>query len=843
MAKRRPPDPHANREAARYEHPIPSRELIAQTLRDAASPLNYQQLCMTLSLTDPRDTEAFRRRIDAMVRDGQLLCNRNGAYAPPEKLDLIRGCVQAHRDGYGFLIPAEGGEDLYLSAREMEKVFDGDEVLGSISGVDRRGRSEARIVEIVQHNTWQVVGRLQLRGKIASVIPDNPRLRHEILLPFDELQNAKEGQYVMVEITVQPGRRQQPLGKITEVLGDHMAPGMEIEVAIRSWQLPNQWSDAVLSEAQSFKAEPTAADKKGREDLRELPLVTIDGEDAKDFDDAVCCVKRKGGGWTLWVAIADVSHYVKPESALDKEAQQRGNSVYFPGRVVPMLPEALSNGLCSLKPHVDRLCQVCEMTISKQGKMTGYRFFDGLMHSKARLTYTEVAIALDEKHPDNTRVVENRKELMPHLRELYNLYHAFIAARKVRGAIDFDTTETRFEFGEDRKISRIVPVVRNDAHKIIEECMLAANVATALHLSEQKCPSLYRVHEGPSGEKLTHLRQFLGRMSLSLDGGLKPTPLDYQKLLSSISERPDRHIIETMLLRSLSQAVYQPDNRGHFGLNYPAYTHFTSPIRRYPDLLVHRAIRSLNRSANVRKKWYPYDEKDLQAFGETCSMTERRADEATRDVSAWLKCEFLKDRVGEEFDGIVSAVTGFGLFVELQPVFVEGLVHVTGLDQDYYHFDPAAQRLVGERTGRAFRLGDKIRVRLARVDLDERKIDLMLAGVTGAAKRSGEGAGRKSGKKFENKPDKGGHKFGKGKTLRNERSSEFGQGHPSKQKAKKPAIKSIESAPIKKSAKSEGRFSKAIVPPAEKISVRDAIKQGQFERVKKSAGKKPGKRK
>ncbi len=776
MPKRKSlPDPHAAREAENYERPIASREYILEVL-ERDGPLNHSRLCELLDLHDLEQVEALRRRLRAMERDGQIMRNRRDAFCAVSKLDLIRGRVQGHRDGYGFVIPerkagektggaAGKGDDLYLSNRQMAMVFDGDEVLVRESGVDARGRREATIVEVLQRNTQQLVGRFHSRGERGErggVIPENPRINQTIVIGGEDSLNARDGQYVMIAITQQPDFRSPARGRVVEVLGEHMAPGMEIEVAIRSYGIPFVWPEAAVAEAQTFAPEPAEDDKEQRIDLRHLPLVTIDGEDARDFDDAVYCEVKKGGGWRLWVAIADVSHYVKVGSALDREAQVRGNSVYFPDRVVPMLPEALSNGLCSLKPNVDRLCMACEMTISADGKLTGYRFSESVMHSQARLTYTKVAAMLDAENADHYKLRSEYKKLVPHIEELHRLYQALRAARDVRGAIDFETVETKVEFTRDRKISRIVPVIRNDAHKIIEECMLAANVATAELLGKLKLPALYRVHEGPPDQRLLSLRQFLGELGLNLGGGEKPTPIDYQKLLDEVQERSDLNVIQTVMLRSLSQARYQAENEGHFGLNYAAYTHFTSPIRRYPDLLIHRAIRFLLRGGGEGKglvgklrgtrkgllpaegaqpltkaQIYPYELRELSALGEQCSMTERRADEATRDVMAWLKCEYLQDRVGEQFEGVVTAVTNFGLFVELRDLYVEGLVHISALESDYYHFDAVKHRLIGEKSGRFYQLGDNVTVQVARVNLDDRKVDLeLIAGVTRAQRRS-----------------------------------------------------------------------------------------------------------
>ncbi|MAT94534.1 MAG: ribonuclease R [Halioglobus sp.] len=747
-------DPHAEREASRYDNPIPSRELIMEVLTEAKKPLNHNKLAKKLELGSDEQLDALGKRLRAMLRDGQLMQDRRGAFAVVDRLDLVRCRVQGHRDGYGFAMPAEEGDDIYLNARQMHFVFDGDEVLVQVTGEDRRGRLEGKVVEVLQRKHSQVVGRYQEDSGIGFVIPDNGRLTQHILIPPNARGEAQSGQIVTADITDYPTRQLGAKGRIAEILGDHLDPGLEIDVAIRAHDIPWEWPEAVQAEAAALEAEPREADKAHRVDLRKLPFVTIDGEDAKDFDDAVYC-ERNGQGWRLFVAIADVSHYVRPGSALDEEAADRGNSVYFPGRVVPMLPEALSNGLCSLRPRVDRLAMVCEMELSRAGNLSRYQFYEAVIHSAARLTYTQVGEVLETgSHPD----VDDAR--VDDLGRLYGLYRALREARERRGAIDFDTQETRIVFDAQRKIEAIVPVVRNDAHKLIEECMLCANVATARFYQENELPILYRVHDGPSEEKLEGLRKFLGELGLELPGGARPSPLDYQHLLSQVQGRDDAHVIQTMLLRSLSQAVYQPDNRGHFGLHYDAYAHFTSPIRRYPDLLVHRGIRHLVRSerqvTGVRrvegagtlpaKRIFPYNVQAMAAFGEHCSMTERRADDATREVDAWLKCEYLQEHVGDEFDGVISAVTGFGLFVELSGLYIEGLVHVTALPGDYYHFDAAKQRLSGERSGRSFRLGGGVRVQVARVDLDDRKIDLALVEEKTSGKRGARGADRSEGK-------------------------------------------------------------------------------------------------
>ena len=723
MSKRLPKnDPNAQREAQKYEQPIPSREYILMLLEESGMPMGRNQVARALGLKDDQEREALRRRLRAMERDGQIIRNRRGGYGLVAKMDLVRGRVVGHPDGFGFLVPDEGGDDLFLSPREMQSVLHGDRILARGDGIDRRGRRAGAVVGGLERANTRVVGRYYLEGGVGFVVADNKRIAQDILIPPDQSYGARHGQIVTAELVEQPGRYRQAIGRVVEILGDHMDPGMEIDIAIRAHELRQSWSPLVEEAIADLKPHVPERAKKGRADLRELPLVTIDGEDAKDFDDAVFC-ERLGDGWRLLVAIADVSHYVAPGTPLDAEAHVRGNSVYFPGRVIPMLPEVLSNGLCSLNPEVDRLCMVCELQVGPDGDLRHYRFFEAVMRSHARLTYNAVAAMLVEQN----REVRGRYEaLLPHLETLYELYQVLHSARDRRGAIDFDTTETRIVFGDGKKIERIVPVVRNDAHRLIEECMLLANVAAADFLAGAEIPTLYRVHEGPSAQKLTDLREFLGELGLSLGGGEMPDAKDYARLLGSVRDRPDAHLIETVMLRSLSQAVYSPDNKGHFGLAYNAYAHFTSPIRRYPDLLVHRAIRHI--VAGGKAETFGYSHADMLVLGEHCSLTERRADEATRDAVDWLKCEYMLDKVGQSFDGIITAVTSFGVFVELDAIYVEGLVHVTDLSNDYYHFDPARHRLMGERTGRIYRLADRIQVRIARVDLDERKIDFVLAG-------------------------------------------------------------------------------------------------------------------
>lgn len=713
-------DPFAKREAEKYNNPIPSREYILDYLKKCGHLVKREELFQALRLSDdPEQQEALRRRLRAMERDGQIVLTRRDGYGLPDKMNLLRGRIIGHKDGFGFLVPDDGSDDLYLSARQMQCVFHGDRALARVIGTDKRNRREGVIAEVLERNTPSLVGRFFSEKGVDFVVPSNTRIAQDILLSQEEQVKAKEGQIVVVQIVSYPSFRKQAIGQITEILGDHMAPGLEIEVAIRNYNIPHTWPDAVQAEMMSFEKGFVPSDENDRKDLRSLPFVTIDGADAKDFDDAVYCERQKKQ-WRLVVAIADVSHYVNSRSELDKEAQARGNSVYFPNTVVPMLPEILSNELCSLKPKVNRLCMACDMLISSKGELKRFEFYPAIIHSQARLIYNDVATWLSNK-----KCPPAYNAILPYLQDLHALYQLLRESREKRGAIDFETTETRVIFGPNRKIKQIVPTERTIAHRIIEECMLLANVSAAHFLIKAKIPTLFRVHAAPAAEKLADLKSFLAELGLRLPGGKIPKPADYSVFLKSITNRPDAHLIQTVLLRSLSQAVYSPDNIGHFGLAFDAYAHFTSPIRRFPDLVVHRAIRHV--LAKRKPKKFTYDLVTISRLGEHCSTTERRADEATREVLDWLKCEFMRDRVGETFEGLITNVTGFGLFVELKNIYVEGLVHVTALHNDYYQFDAKRHRLRGERTGICYRLGDSVRVKVGRVDLDQRKIDFELA--------------------------------------------------------------------------------------------------------------------
>jgi len=725
MKKRDPAratDPHREREASRYEHPIPSREFILQKLAEAGVPLTDEELAQRLAIK-PAEREPFERRLGAMEREGQILRNRKGAILVAAKLDLIKGRVEGHPDGYGFVI-AEDGADLYLGPHEMRKVLHGDVAMVRESGVDRRGRREGTIVEVIERANTRVVGRLVGERKFLFVQPAERRISQTILIAPEDAGNARVGQVVVAELTVQPDGHTQPIGRVVEVLGEAADSGIEIEIALRKHELPFKFSAQAEALAAKFPPVPRPGDSAGREDLRSLELVTIDGETARDFDDAVYCEKTSEG-FRLVVAIADVSHYVRDGDALDVAARERGNSVYFPRRVIPMLPEQLSNGLCSLNAEVDRLCMACDMAIGAKGKIGAYRFYPAVMRSRARLTYTSVAAALADPRSE---AAQKLKGLLPRLQLLKALFGALLKAREERGAIDFETIETQFVFDGEGRLARIEKVERNDAHRIIEECMLAANVCASDILSQRKHPALYRVHEGPTPEKLQSLREFLKGFGLALDGGDKPTAKHYAKLLETVRKRPDVQLLQTVLLRSLQQAQYSPENVGHFGLAYEHYTHFTSPIRRYPDLLVHRAIKAVLAGGR-------YNPGNWAQLGSHCSQTERRADEATREVAAWLKCYYMRDRVGEEFEGSVSAVTSFGIFVALDEFYVEGLVHISELGQDYFQFDATRHQLVGDRTRKRFRLADRVKVRIVRADLETSRIDFVLAGDSAGGQR------------------------------------------------------------------------------------------------------------
>jgi ribonuclease R len=727
-------------------------DAILEALTVARAPLTPADLAERLALRDDDDRSAFNAQLEELERAGRIVRNRAGLLLVAARANLLSGQVQGHRDGFGFLIRDDGGQDLVLSEHEMSKVLHGDRVLARITGTDRRGRPEGEIVEVIERRTNKLVGRLLNERGVMIVVPEDQRIQHDILVPPGAALAAEPGQVVVVEILQQPQRYVQPVGRVVEVLGAIDDPGMEIEIAVRKFAVPHEFPVETLAQAEGLPDGVLPKDFRGRVDLRDVPLVTIDGEDARDFDDAVYCepIAGRRKGWRLIVAIADVSHYVKPGEPIDVEAQNRSTSVYFPRRVIPMLPEKLSNGLCSLNPNVDRLVMVCDCVVNSKGAVDAYQFYPAVMHSHARLTYTDVWEALSVP---GSRAAQRIGDLMPHLRDLYALYEALAQSREARGAIDLETTETYIVCDPNGRIDKILPRVRNDAHKLIEECMLAANVCAADFLARDRHPSLYRVHEGPTPERLANVRTLLKTLGLHLEGGDHPEPADYAQLLKKIRLRPDAQLLQTVLLRSMQQAIYSPHNSGHFGLAYKAYAHFTSPIRRYPDLLVHRSIKAILdrkvyapvvtgtpdtavaplaaraalRAAQSRKQGEPNEANAVwEKLGLLCSANERRADDASRDVEAWLKSYYMRERVGETFSGTVSAVVPFGIFVVLDDLFVEGLVHVSELGSEYFLFNEALHELRGERTGLRYRLGDRLTVQVARVDLEARRIEFRM---------------------------------------------------------------------------------------------------------------------
>ncbi|SCC10565.1 ribonuclease R [Gilliamella intestini] len=736
-------DPFFDREAEKYDSPIASRELILDYLKQEAKPASLEKIAQAVDIKNDEQKVALHRRLRAMERDGQVVFTRRKCYALPEKFDMVKGKVIAHRDGFGFLRVEGNPEDYFLAPEQMKKVLQGDVILAQPIGTQYRGKTEARVVRILEPRSNQIVGRYFIEQGVGFVVPDDSRLNFDILITGKPDRTVRMGSVVVVELQQRPERRQKAVGVIKEVLGEMMGTNLAIDIALRNHEIPYELPKAVETEASKFADQVPESAKKGRKDLRNLPLVTIDGEDARDFDDAVYCQKNRGGGYRLWVAIADVSYYVHPSKALDKEACLRGTSVYFPSRVVPMLPEVLSNGLCSLNPQVDRLCLVCEMTVSNRGRLTGYEFYEAVMNSHARLTYTKVAKILE----GDEELREHYRDLVPHLENLYGLYNVLDKARVTRGAIGFESEEPKFIFNVDKRIESVELAQRNVAHKIIEECMILANVAAAKLVIKADIPSLFRVHDRPDEDRINNLRSILSELGLSLGGGANPKPKDIAELMTVVETRPDHDMLQTVILRSMKQAIYDPENRGHFGLALEEYGHFTSPIRRYPDLLLHRAIKWIladEQQKTSKTGGYRYTTSEMLYFGEHCSMTERRADEAVRDVVDWLKCDYMQDHVGEVFNGTISSVVNFGFFVRLDDLFIDGLVHVSSLENDYYFFDASHNRLVGENTRFAYRLGDKVQVKVDNVNPEERKIDFSLVGSNNKPKRQGKTAKDKS---------------------------------------------------------------------------------------------------
>ena len=698
-----------------YKHPIPGRNELVDYFEQVGKPVRVDRILGDFNLKGQRMLSLLTDKLDGMVRAGQLLQNRRREYCLTQKLDIVTGRVSAHRDGFGFVLLDEGGDDVYLSAREMRALIDGDRIALKIVGYDRNGRPEGDVVDVLERAREQVAGQYIRERGIGLVIPDNPKINHRILVARGEAGGAKHGEMVVVEILDYPTQVEQATGRVTRVIGSPDQKGIATELAIESHGIPTRWPKAVRQQADKFGASVPTSAKKGRVDLRDTDLITIDGADARDFDDAVYC-EPAGQGWRLLVAIADVAHYVEIGSPLDKQAIVRGTSVYFPDRVVPMLPEVLSNGLCSLNPKVDRLCLVCEMHIDASGKVKKSKFLEGVMRSKARLTYSQVGDFIDgNKQHDVPSAVQGT------VRNLHALYRALAKARNRRGAIELDLPMTKFALNDAGEIDHIKTVKRNDAHRLIEECMIAANVEAAKFLRRHRIPGLYRVHAKPDVERFDELKLYLTSLGLKVPHPEHVKPKQFNDLLAQVKGRPDSASISMAMLRSLTHAEYTPENIGHFGLALDAYAHFTSPIRRYPDLLVHRAIRHILRGGKPGK--YHYDGKQMLRLGEITSAHERRAEEATREVEAWLKCQFMSDRIGEQFDGVITGVTNFGVFVQIAELQIDGLVHVSSLLNDYYHFESGAQRLVGERGGRVYKLGDPMQVFVHKVDMETRRID------------------------------------------------------------------------------------------------------------------------
>jgi ribonuclease R len=803
-------DPYYKREQEKYDDPIPSREYIVDVIRSNQQSMSREQIQRALKISQEHHVEALRRRLNAMVRDVDLVLDKE-QFELPERLDLVLGKVIGHKDGMGFLRPDDGSDDWLISHRCMRRYFHDDQVLAQPIGFNHRGRAECRIIKLMAARSPQIIGTVRIKHDVCCVIPKDKRIQHWIEIPEAARNQAEADQVVVVEIITRPAYQRKAQGRILEILDQEDQVGMEIQIALRNYDLPHAWSSQVAKQVHQFPDHVTSDECVDRVDLRHLPLVTIDDEDSRDFDDAVYAEPLADGTYKLLVAIADVSHYVKKDSLLDQEALARGNSVYFPSQVLPMLPEALSNGLCSLNERVDRLCMACEMVINTAGELIKYQFYPAVMHSHKRLTYTKVA------HFLTTGELEADSEfLQPHLLHLQAIYGLLSQAREQRGAIGFETQEMKFVFGQDARIQTIVPRVRNEAHKIIEECMIAANVAAARFVLANKGETLYRVHESPSEEKLMAFHSLLAEKGISITKPDEPHPKVYAKLMKQIAERPDRAQIQILLLRSMKQARYTAANEGHFGLALEQYAHFTSPIRRYPDLQLHREIRYLlaRTKGKLKEKWTPdggylYDAEELDSLGLHCSMTERRADDATREVSDWLKCEYMQQYVGQEFDAQIVSLTSFGFFARLNDWFIDGLVHITSLTDDFYQFDSERQHLLGEHTRRCFKITDKVRIRVAHVNLEDKQIDFVLHDMAPPK-------GQPVGKRAPMKKAPASAKKSKSKSSRKRN-----QGENKVKKSTKPKGKPSGKATIK-GKKQSGAMKNS------KLSTREKLKKGQL---------------
>ena len=693
---------------------------VRKLLEKADRPLTRRHMSHAFNMDKEASDQFLKPLLVSMIERGELVRNRRAAYGLPDQMDLVSGRISAHSDGFGFVVPDEGGDDLYLSPKQMRLVFNGDRVLAAVTRVDRRGRKEGGIVEVLERVHKQVAGRLLIDSGVAMVVPDDPRLTQDILVPADRVGKAGPGQVVVVRIDRPPTPERSAVGEIIAVLGHADEPGIATDIAIYSHQLPFEFPAEVTDQAEGFGDSINPAHTEGRLDLRDTPLVTIDGADARDFDDAVFA-EPHGDGYRVLVAIADVAEYVSPDSPLDAEARHRGTSVYFPDRVIPMLPEALSNGLCSLNPEVDRLCLVCEMRFDAEGKVTSSRFHEAVMRSHARLTYDQVRRIMEAGDPVLT---ERFGHVLSNLQHLHKVFRLLFRRRERRGALDFDSRQAYFEFDTDGRVAQIRLQQRHDAHRLIEEFMVAANVEAAKFVSRGKLPFLYRVHEPPPAEKLELLEEFLRSHGLQVHWSEKPEPQQFAAIQRKVAELPDAALVNARILRSLSLAAYQPENKGHFGLSLEYYSHFTSPIRRYPDLLLHRAIKHLCRKKAADD--FTYGRREMVELGRHCSWTERRAEDAARDVDERLKCQFMKRHIGDVFEGVISGVTSFGVFVELLDFAVSGLVHVTAMPNDYYQFDPISSSMTGKRRGLRFQLADEVSVEVIGVSLEERNIDFRM---------------------------------------------------------------------------------------------------------------------
>ncbi len=707
-----------------YNHRVPGPADIMTAMERSGVPQDFKALVRHFGLKGEKQRQALHKQLKKLVRSGRLLLNRKDEYCLIDKIDAVVGKVSAHRDGFGFLVPDQGGEDIYLPPHEMRQLLDGDRVAVHLAGVDRKGRPKGTLVEILERGKTTAVGRFIRERGLTYVAEIATRAQDHYLIAANDTAGAEDGQLVKVEIVAYPTPRREAQAKVIKVLGDSDDPGMLVTLAIESFGLRDEWPAKALQAAERCGAAVAEADKQGRVDIRDLPLVTIDGADARDFDDAVFAEPAGEGGkkWRLVVAIADVSHYVDKDDPLDKEARRRGTSTYFPGRVVPMLPEALSNGLCSLNPDVDRLCLVCDMRITANGKVEKSSFYKAVMRSHARLTYNQVHAALGEGKPAARQELAG---LLPHLEHLYGVYRGLSRARGRRGALDLELPEVVITMADEHTIETVAPRHRNEAHMLIEECMIAANVQAAKFLRKHKLPNLYRVHPQPEPDRFEELRVMLQELGYKVTKEARTQPRALNKILQQLRQRPDFPVLAVAVLRTMAQAVYQPANEGHYGLALEAYAHFTSPIRRYPDLLVHRGISHL--LAGGKPGAFAYSMPDMEELGRTSSQLERQAEAASRHVESRYKCIYISEHVGDEFNGVITAVKHFGLFVMLEDLYVEGLVHVTNLRNDYYHAEHGGLRLRGEKTGHSYGLGDEIRVRVTRVDVEDARVDLQLA--------------------------------------------------------------------------------------------------------------------